>query len=141
MGSAAGRMLIALTAGLAVVAVSFFATSEIMHHLLPSENVETSLIHIIAATYGKSCQNFVPPGRDANIVRPGNVTTIASLTCDGSDVICPVRVDVVRIDDPAPGCSKDFSIKWLCGADQTVHEIYLPAEAANETAWIGCPAQ
>jgi hypothetical protein len=98
------------------------------------------MLHITEAIYGKNCQSFVPPPGHANLVKPGNATAAASLVCNNTNVMCPIIVDVVRIGDPASGCDKDFTVSWQCGADQTIHQIHLPAEAAYHVAWVSCQA-
>jgi hypothetical protein len=139
MRLAVDRTLIKLMGGLAVVVVSFWTTTEIVYYWSTPRDLNANVIHITEATYGKSCQSFVPAPGHANLVKPGNATAAASQTCDNTNVICPLFVD--RIGDPAPGCDKDFMVRWRCDADQTVHQIYLPAEGAEIIAWVSCQAQ
>jgi hypothetical protein len=128
--------MIRLTAGLAVVLLSFWITTGITQRWSTLGHAGANLIHIAEATYGKSCRGSGHPDR----AKPGNATVAASQTCDNTSVICPVIVDSIRIGDPAPGCSKDFSVSWRCGRDQAVHEIYLPEDATNKIAWVSCEA-
>jgi hypothetical protein len=141
MRSGAIELLIKLAWGLVVVALSFGATTIVMHFWWTPRANETNLIHVTQATYGESCSSYVSAAGQANVVRTGNATVAASQTCDNSDVFCPVYVDAVRIGDPAPGCDKDFTVNWQCGAAQTIHTVHVLAEAFKKIAWIGCPAQ
>jgi len=141
MGSAIGRTLIKLTAGLAVVMASFWTTTKIVHYWSTPRDLNVNSIHVTEATYGENCQSLVSSLGHANLVKPGNATAVASLTCNDTDVICPVIVDLIRLGDPASGCGKDFTVSWRCGADQTVHQVYLPAEASGKIAWVSCQAQ
>jgi hypothetical protein len=135
-----GKILIRLALGLAVVAICFVGTTAAVRFWsIPLAN-EANLIHVVDATYGENCASFVP-SEGVNRFRPGNATVAASQTCDNTDVYCPVYVDAFRIGDPAPGCAKDFTVKWRCGSAPALHTAHVDAEAFKNIAWIGCPTQ
>lgn len=117
--------------------VVYCAVSDI-RHLSRAQTAEPSWIHIVEATYGASCRNFVPPPGHKNLVKAGNATIIASLACDNTDVYCPVYVDPAKLGDPAAGCEKDFSVSWRCGSGQTVHHAYIAGNAMHFVAWLSC---
>jgi hypothetical protein len=62
-----------------------------------------TVISVTSATYGASCK-----------APKGNVTKFLQTACDGKSS-CQYSVDYKTIGDPAPGCSKDFSVEWTCG--------------------------
>ena len=74
-------------------------------------------IMVTRATYGGSCG-----------ARSGNATAHLRAACDArSD--CGYVVDVSDLGDPAPGCGKDFTVEFTCGADGLPQLITLPAES------------
>jgi hypothetical protein len=141
MHSVVGRALMRLAAGLAVVVASLVTPAAIANDWSLSRDLNPNHIHITEATFGGNCSDFAPPPGQVNLTKRGNATTVASQSCDNTDVICPVVVDAVRIGDPAPGCAKDFTVSWRCGTEPTIRRAYLRAEAANNIAWVSCQKQ
>jgi hypothetical protein len=140
MRSSIGRVLLMLIGGFAVVAISFFATMRFLDYWLTPPDPNSSVIHVVDATYGQACKDFVPPDGRANLVKTGNVTAALTSACDKAKTTCLFAVDAVQIGDPAPGCGKDFIANWRCGNDQKVHQFYLTAEANGRSALLSCPA-
>ena len=128
-----------VTGGLLVVAISFFATMQILDSWLAPQDPNASVIHVVDATYGLACKDFAPQSGRPNLVKVGNVTAALTSTCDKANTTCLFAVDAVQIGDPANGCSKDFVANWRCGRDQTVHQFYLPPEAHGRSALLSCP--
>ena len=140
MRSSIGRVLLMVFGGFAVVAISFFATMQILDYWLTPPDPNASVIHVVDATYGLACKDFVPPPGHANLVKVGNVTAALTSACDKAKTTCLFAVDAVKLGDPANGCGKDFVANWRCGSDQKVHQFYLPAEASGRSALLSCPA-
>jgi hypothetical protein len=140
MRSSIGRGLLMVIGGFAVVAISFFATMQILDYWLTPQDPNASVIHVVDATYGLACKDFVPPSGHANLVKVGNVTAALTSTCDKAKTTCLFAVDAVQVGDPATACAKDFIANWRCGSDQTVHRLYLPPEALGRSALLRCPA-
>ena len=93
----------------------------------PEEALPQSGISISSATYGKNC------GAPA-----GNSTKHLRTACDGKDT-CPYNVDVSVLGDPAAGCSKDFSVAYICLPSKKSRELALPGEAGFGTiAALSC---
>ena len=132
----AGRTLFNVVAGLAVLLTSFWGTLKIMDYWAASADPDADLIVVTEATYGMSCQGSAPPG---NWVKAGNVTAPIAINCTGTRKTCSFVVDVNRIGDPAPGCGKDLTINWRCGAQETVHRFHIAAEAHFQRALLACP--
>jgi hypothetical protein len=81
-----------------------------------ASNSQPRTISVTGATYGASCKQPV-----------GNVTKFLSDACNGKTT-CDYVIKYQTIGDPAPGCSKDFSVQWTCshGVGGTAS---VPAEA------------
>ena len=124
-------------AGLAFVLASFWLTLQVLdtRNAAPDRN----LIQITEATYGMNCRGPVAGSGKVNDVKAGNVTAAVAESCAGARKTCSFVVDVNRIGDPAPGCGKDLSIAWRCGAQATVHRTYVAAEAHGQRIWLRCP--
>jgi hypothetical protein len=74
-------------------------------------------LNIRMATYGANCGALT-----------GNVTDDLARSCNGrSD--CNYIVDVDRLGDPAPRCSKDFVVDYQCAPNPTRWRLELAAEA------------
>lgn len=140
MRSSIGRVLLIVIGGFAVVAISFFATMQILDSWLAPQDPNASVIHVVDATYGLACKDFVPPNGRPNQVKAGNATAALTSTCDKAKTTCVFAVDAVQLGDPANGCGKDFIANWRCGSDQTVHQFYLPPEAHGRSVALSCPA-
>ena len=133
-------VLLRVFGGIAVVAISFFATMQIIDYWLTPQDPNADVIHVVDATYGLACKDFAPPSGKPNLVKVGNVTAALTKACDKAKTTCLFAVDAVQIGDPANGCSKDFIATWRCGSDQNVQKFYLPAEAHGKSAVLSCPA-
>jgi hypothetical protein len=140
MGSSIGRVLLMMIGGFAVVAISFFATMQILDYWLTPQDPNASVIHVVNATYGQICRDFVSPYGKPNLVKVGNFTALLTSACDKAKTTCLFAVDAVKDGDPTPGCSKDFVASWRCGSDPKVHDFYLAAEASGRSALLSCPA-
>jgi hypothetical protein len=133
-------VLLRVFGGIAVVAISFFATMQILDYWLTPQDPNASVIHVVDATYGLACKNFVLPSGQPNLVKDGNATALLVGACDNAKTTCTFTVDAAQISDPANGCAKDFTATWRCGSDQNVHKFYLPGEAHGKSAVLSCPA-
>jgi hypothetical protein len=140
MRSSAGRILLMVSGGLAVVAISFFATMRLMDYWLTPPDPNASVIHVVEATYGQSCKDFTPPSGHTNQVKAGNATAALKKACDTAKTSCIFNVDDAQLVDPATGCGKDFVANWRCGSDPKVHPFYLTAEASGRSVLLSCPA-
>ena len=140
MGSSIGRVLLMVIGGFAVVAISFFATMQVLDYWLAPPDPNANVIHVVDATYGLACKDFTPPSGRPNQVKVGNVTAALTSACDKAKTTCSFAVDAVQIGDPAPGCGKDFIANWRCGNDPKVHPFYLTVEANGRSALLSCPA-
>jgi hypothetical protein len=138
MRSTASRILVAVSSGFAVVALSFGATMALLHSRVTPQDANATVIHVAEATYGDNCQSYVTPAQFPNWARPGNVTAAVAAACDRTRGSCLFTVDVTKLGDPAIGCGKEFLVTWRCGSDQTIHEAYLPAEAYTRIALLNC---
>ena len=132
------RILMPLAGGIAVVAVSGFGTLAVMRFWPASSDPAAAIIHVVSATYGGNCQDFVTPAQAPNWARPGNVTSALAAACDSAKSNCLFKIDVHKLGDPANGCGKEFVALWRCGTEQAVHEFYLPAEADKRTVLLIC---
>jgi hypothetical protein len=135
-----GRVLLMVIGGFAVVAISFFATMQILDYWLTPQDPTASVIHVVDASYGLACKDFVSPSGRPNLVQVGNATAALTSACDKARTTCLFVVDAVQIGDPANGCGKDFVANWRCGSDQKVHQFYLTPEASGRSALLNCPA-
>ena len=140
MRSSAGRIILMVGGGFAVVAISFFVTMQFMEYWLTPADPNASVIHVVEATYGQSCKDFTPPPGHANLVKVGNATAALAQACDTAKASCIFDVDAAKLIDPATGCGKDFIASWRCGSDPQVHQVFLPAEASGRSALLSCPA-
>jgi hypothetical protein len=87
------------------------------HPLTPTARGMPVEISINAATYGGNCG-----------APHGNATNDVTLICDG-ETDCAYTVDVRNLGDPAPKCSKTFSVSYSCLPDPKVLHEELSAEA------------
>ena len=51
-------VLLRVFGGIAVVAISFFATMQILDYWLTPQDPNASVIHVVDATYGLACKRF-----------------------------------------------------------------------------------
>src|SRR5712664_3677544 len=94
----------------AILAVSFFGTL-----FLIDQSASSATVTIAEATYGESCR-----------ARPGSLTQYVSGICAGK-TSCTIAIDVNKIGDPAPGCGKEFTVRYQCG--WTTRNASIPLEA------------
>ena len=132
-----GRILFKVIGGLAVVLASFWLSLEIMDYWSLPPNA--SEIRILEATYGLNCREFAVPIGQVNRVKPGNATGMALEICGKATGSCSFAVDVGLMGDPAPGCRKDFLLKWRCGDLEQPRQLYIPGEANAHSAEATCP--
>lgn len=86
----------------------------------PKENIK-----IVEAIYGKSCGKNV------------NITKNAGEICNDKKE-CSFEI-VAK--DPAPGCAKDFTLKWTCTNKAWVYPVFfvnIEKEASGKVATINC---
>ncbi len=110
-----------------------------LDHWTPADP-NTDLIDVAEATYGLNCQGSVGPGGQVNQVKAGNATAAIAKLCTKARDRCSFVVDVAQIGDPAPGCAKDMSVGWRCGANQAVNQLHRSGEANGQTVSLSCPA-
>jgi hypothetical protein len=104
-----------------VLGLSFWLTLMVM------EYTRADQIRILDATYGLGCN-----------ISNGNATKALAEVCGGSSKTCQYVVDSAKLGDPAPGCAKDFVVKWQCQADKEIHEFQIPGEADGKVVDIHC---
>jgi 4-amino-4-deoxy-L-arabinose transferase-like glycosyltransferase len=73
-------------------------------------------ISILAATLGANCR-----------AAPGNATEFVRASCEGRTG-CGLWLADARLGDPAPGCAKDFEVRWRCGSEPGERRAALDAE-------------
>ena len=92
----------------------------------PPVPIDPNKINVRWATYGgETCEQ-----------ERGNVTSFIASACSGEST-CNYLVDHTIIGDPAPGCAKDFRVRWKCGTEK--HTAKLSAEASGQTVSLACP--
>ena len=92
----------------------------------PSMKLSTGDLVVRSATYGANC------GAQA-----ANVSENVKEACNGAGV-CDYKVDVNTLGDPAPGCGKDFSVEYACGANSAARTAHLSGEANGKTVKLTC---
>ena len=97
-------------------------------------------LNIAEATYGRSCRYYWPRTGAVNTAASGNATRAVRRQCAGK-AQCVFNVDVVRLGDPAQGCSKDFSVAYRCADDDPLTVVKIPAEANGKSVNLVCPAR
>jgi hypothetical protein len=133
------RTLLKGMSALAVALASFWLTLKIMDNSATPADPNADLIQVTEATYGMNCQGSAGPGGRANLVKAGNATAAIAKNCAEARESCAFVFNVNQIGDPAPGCGKDLSIGWRCGADETVHRLHVAAEAHSKSISLTCP--
>lgn len=127
-----GNTLLKAAGGFAIVVASFFITMLVMDNWSPGgdspEPNPSTPIKIEEATYGANC------GRR---VKVGNATLLVAKSCDGR-VSCAFLISVEELGDPAPGCEKDFAVRFKCDEQKPNRTVRLNAEANRSTARINC---
>ncbi len=138
MAATTGRTIFWLAAGLAVLAGSFWITLQILDYWAPADP-DADLIRVTEATYGMNCRGTAARSGQVSDVKAGNATVAIAEGCAGARKMCSFVVDVRRLGDPAPGCGKDLSVFWRCGADESIRRAYVAAEANAQMARLACP--
>jgi hypothetical protein len=90
----------------------------------------TGTIQAESATYGANCG-----------APHGNVTNHIAGECNGKSN-CTYTVDYTVIGDPAPGCVKDFDVRYTCAGSQTQKAMQISGEEAGvggKTLTLTCP--
>jgi hypothetical protein len=95
-------------------------------------------IQVLDADYGGNCRTFRPPPPHANSFAPDNATSAVAQKCDGKSH-CFFGVDVTELGDPANGCSKDFSVRYVCRPDYKPLVKRIDAEAHGKAVELDCP--
>ena len=95
-------------------------------------------IQVLDADYGGNCRTFRPPLPSANSFAPDNATSAVAQKCDGK-AHCFFRVDVAELGDPANGCSKDFSVRYVCRPEDEPLVKRIDAEAHGKAVELDCP--
>jgi hypothetical protein len=130
-GRELGNTLWKAVGGVGIVVASFFVSLVVMDHWSNNGSTEPKPsipIKIEEATYGANC------GRS---VKAGNATLLVAKSCDGR-VSCNFLISVEELGDPAPGCGKDFSVRFKCDEQRSAHTVRLNGEANRSTARINC---
>jgi hypothetical protein len=109
--------------GLAIVAGSFYATLKIMDYL----DRGPPLITIEEATYGANC----------GAVKPVNATQRLARICDGR-TSCNMLISASELGDPAPGCGKEFSVRYRCSQEQSARGLKVGGEASGAKLNLDC---
>ena len=109
--------------GLVIVAGSFFATLKIMDYF----DRGPPLITIEQATYGANCAG----------AKPVNATQRVAKVCDGR-ISCNMLISAPELGDPAPGCGKEFSVRYRCSWEQSAHGQKVAAEASGSKLYVDC---
>ena len=125
-----GKLLLNAAGGLGIVLASFFITLGVMDYWSNTSNPTDGerLIKIEEATYGANCGKGV---------KLGNATLPVAKSCDGR-VSCNFLVSVEELGDPAPGCGKDFSVRFTCNQQQPGRTPYVKGEANRSTIRVNC---
>jgi hypothetical protein len=140
MPATLGRTLLIGMFALAVALGSFWLTLKILDNSATPVDPNADLIEVTEATYGMNCEGSAGPGGQANLVKAGNATAALAKLCTNARESCAFAFDVNQIGDPAPGCFKDLSIGWRCGAGETVNRVHVAAEANSKRISLACPA-
>jgi hypothetical protein len=94
-------------------------------------------VHVIRASYGKSCQSFRPNPPATNSFHEGNATAAVAMACDHR-IYCDFTLDYHSLGDVAQGCGKDMSIEYTCLPGDTRMTAHIPGEANGKAAALDC---
>jgi hypothetical protein len=136
-GRSGGRVLLRILGGFSIITASFWASLKIMDSWVQPPNAAE--IRVSEATYGANCRDFKPSEGRENKVAKGNATQAVKENCAGAKSACTFTVDTGLLGDPAPGCQKDFIVRWRCGDIERVHQLYILEEAHTKNAPLTCP--
>jgi hypothetical protein len=118
-----GTMASRVAGGLAIVAGSFYATLKIMDYF----DRGPPLITIEQATYGANCGG----------AKPVNATQRVARVCDGR-TSCNMLISAPELGDPAPGCGKEFSVRYRCSQERSARGLKVGAEASGSKLYVDC---
>lgn len=85
-------------------------------------------IEVRSAVYGANCGSS------------SDVTSHVAPSCDGR-FHCRYYIDHQELGDPAPGCYKDFRVRWSCGGDRVRFRRVggePGMEASGHTIYLDC---
>ena len=86
-----------------------------------------TFIKVVSGTFGRNCS-----------AKAGNATAPLSKACDGHGS-CDFTIDTAVLEDPAPGCNKDFAAEWKCGDNNAVYSASLSTLAGkNDRLHLSC---
>jgi hypothetical protein len=119
-----GGVILRIVGGIAVVAGSFFITLFLVDRF--DQPAAPGIVTVAEASYGPACR-----------AKPGNVTGYVAQACDQKRK-CSLTIDAAKMGDPAPGCGKDFSVKYRCQQNAALHNISIAAEANGKTVDLDC---
>jgi hypothetical protein len=84
-------------------------------------------IKVVSGTFGRNCN-----------AKNGNATAPLSKACDGHGS-CDFTIDTTVLEDPAPGCTKDFAAEWKCGDSNAVYSAALSSlTGKNDKLRLSC---
>lgn len=87
----------------------------------------TTSIKVVSGTFGRNCS-----------AKTGNATAPLSKACDGHSS-CDFTIDTTVLEDPAPGCGKDFAAEWKCGDNNAVYSASLSGlTGKNDRLHLSC---
>jgi hypothetical protein len=119
--------VLAWSCGRSSVINGVWAGPDSNHHLIPvSCPPSVTGIQVQFATYGQNCGAPF-----------GNETNAMVAACDGR-AACDYAIDDTKIGDPAPGCSKDFSVNFTCPGGVGGGTVSVPANATGQTINLRC---
>lgn len=88
---------------------------------------ETVSIKVVSGTYGRNCN-----------AKAGNATAQVAKACDAHGN-CDFTIDTTVLEDPSPGCSKDFAVEWKCGNNNAVYSAALSSVTGkNDKLRLNC---
>lgn len=94
-------------------------------------------IIVLSATYGGNCPSLWSMVRSGGTAPSGDERSYVQEACRAGQT-CKIRVDVIRMSDPAQGCAKDFSVSYRCRSDGRTTTVTLPKEANGKTVILDC---
>jgi hypothetical protein len=127
-----GNTLLKAIGGIGIVVASFFVSLLVMDswgNNGATEPKPSILIKIEEATYGANCRRSV---------KAGNATLLVAKSCDGR-VSCNFFISVEELGDPAPGCGKDFSVRFKCDEQRPAHTVRLAIQFVSTAKQIAQP--
>jgi hypothetical protein len=131
-GAMRTRVALVLGAAMALVVAAIWVAVSLIY-------TPDAAIKVVEATYGLSCKDspIRIPGTVVGVT-PGNANRFSAASCNGKQRPCTLPISVRTLGDPAPGCAKDFRIKWQCGTAEQIHETVVEGEANSKTVTLSC---